>query len=485
MSATTLTRNIAIVVGRGLEDTLICSCGETYSHKGPMLSNERVNACPKCNAKVELKPDTFPKANKLKLKPKLEVISKDNQHFHLRKSTEYLLLEKVGEKYVIKPKVGRVMELHFSFRTKEFTLTKSKSEITVKSEYELLESFTRGLEQSEIIAAAATHDTGNLFNFVMNEFGKEASETQQNFLRGFIRFLRRDKNGIGEKLSAAGFGRFIDTKFREQHGSLFYKEKIQDVFGVEKRHLPYIKKLEGSTIGTWKAKEMVVADDLISWNNMRYFYDYGLDYNSMDDLIGTPTTTFPLLVKNYGYNPKRLAEYLNREVRLLQGISDIGTATQLLYDYNRFMKTLGVEPEKYPRSLKKEHDLASMNLAIISTGENKTKFVEKVTSEDYTNLAYENEKFKIVIPSGPQALADEGTYLTHCVGNYVEDVINGHCKIFFLRHAKTEDLSLVTVEVRGKRVIQASGFNNRKLNVSEKEFVIEWCEKRELQNSAF
>ena len=49
----------------------------------------------------------------------------------------------------------------------------------------------------------------------------------------------------------------------------------------------------------------------------------------------------------------------------------------------------------------------------------------------------------------------EAVQQSNCVVSYIDRVINGQCDIIFMRNANTPNESLVTVEIRNKKVVQA------------------------------
>ena len=91
------------------------------------------------------------------------------------------------------------------------------------------------------------------------------------------------------------------------------------------------------------------------------------------------------------------------------------------------------------------------------------------------------DDFVILAPESPDDLVKEGNQLSHCVASYVKDVINGRCKIYFLRN-KGEDIDkpLVTIEIRGMNIRQAKGKSNRPVTPEQKEFITKWAREKDL-----
>lgn len=189
---------------------------------------------------------------------------------------------------------------------------------------------------------------------------------------------------------------------------------------------------------------------------------------------------------DYEYtNIKKLILYLFREVRLLQGIDDPSDATTYLKDYIRMSRHMGLQWEKYPKSLKKEHDVVQMNYNMINAGkETNDLFKLSVEKKSYKSLVFgvkdKKTKYAILTPNTPEDLVKEGNQLSHCVASYVSDVNSDKCKIVFLRDKEELDKPLATIEVRGLNIRQARGFANRAIPEDQKEFIKQWAEQNNL-----
>jgi len=68
-------------------------------------------------------------------------------------------------------------------------------------------------------------------------------------------------------------------------------------------------------------------------------------------------------------------------------------------------------------------------------------------------------------------LIKEGAALTHCVGGYADQYAKGETNIFFIRKDSELDKSYYTIEVKGNRIIQVHGKNNRSASEDVKEFI--------------
>ena len=81
----------------------------------------------------------------------------------------------------------------------------------------------------------------------------------------------------------------------------------------------------------------------------------------------------------------------------------------------------------------------------------KTKFDTELMRKSYAlhSKAWEFEygDYKVVIPTEPKDIIDEGRNMSHCVGGYVDRVVNGQTYICFVRHKDTPDKCYITCQV--------------------------------------
>ena len=64
--------------------------------------------------------------------------------------------------------------------------------------------------------------------------------------------------------------------------------------------------------------------------------------------------------------------------------------------------------------------------------------------------------------------------MNNCVSSYIKRVIEGSCDILFLRYKDCPDESLVTIEVRDNKIVQALQRYNNPLNKEQQEIVNKW-----------
>lgn len=259
------------------------------------------------------------------------------------------------------------------------------------------------------------------------------------------------------------------------------KTKPHEILGLPKFMMAYLREDDSVTLSDITTLQN--AFKKIDTGKFKDIMSVIKDESNIDEL----TTCLDEIIQihmDYGYdNLKKLILYLFREIRLYQGINSPEHGATLLRDYIRMSRTMNLEWEKYPRSLKKEHDIVQMNYEMLNQNEDsKRRFNLSIEKESYKVLAYENKKenYNIVLPVEGKDLIKEGNQLSHCVSSYVTDIMDDKCKIVFLRDKENVEKPLVTIEVRGFNIRQAKRFGNNPVTHEQKEFIKKWAEEKTL-----
>lgn len=286
-------------------------------------------------------------------------------------------------------------------------------------------------------------------------------------------------------LSNAGYSEnfiksYISSRYHNVSGTLDVhnnETKPHKIIGVPRIIANYIKNIDNITL--YDLVEIKGLDNNKCKEILNQL-DLQCDNNDKLDFIRN-MTDFNNMISDYKYDVKRLITYLCRDIKLEQGIMSPIEGLRLLKDLNNMCRDMEVKPnERYPKSLKRDHDITVMNYRSQEDHITKKKFAKVVNDEEYSNNTYSNKKYSVCIPNEPKDLIKEGKGLHHCVASYVKDVINGKCKIYFIRDKEELDKSLLTVEVRRNEIIQVRGFGNRKPDDKEKCFINEWMKNKNL-----
>lgn len=157
---------------------------------------------------------------------------------------------------------------------------------------------------------------------------------------------------------------------------------------------------------------------------------------------------------------------------------------QLWSDYLRMLRDaecdLTDQKLVYTNSLKREHDKMSRKVTQIKNEKLSAEFEER--SENNEWLEYKDKTLTSVIPRHLSELYEEGRRLNHCVGLYASRIVDGETVIVFLRQNSKPESPYCTVEVRGKKIVQARGYSNRegKLIPGVADFLTAWAKEKDL-----
>lgn len=416
--------------------------------------------------------------------PYLEVLDKSDKGFKVKRTNLSIVCDDNNQIHI---KENMISVLIYDLVNKEIKLYKRGKKVEIpkysyRNEKRIMKaiiSFFKDVDATHFIDLVSTKNTKPLYQFAYNKIsGTNYYYGERKIYRGLVRLFNYPYMQI---LANAGFkslGRFYNPSasyFVNKEG-----KSPKEILGLPKFMLKYIK--EDVDFDRYNVRDMreAIKEYNIEGNILKEIVEIVYDEGKLSDLASCIDTVFELH-KKYKYNNiKRLILYLFRETRINQGITSPKEAATLLRDYVRMCTDLSIEHEQYPKSLKKEHDIALMNYKTKQDAIKQTNFIKAVAQNDYKNLEYFDKEYSIIAPKEMDDLIKEGNELSHCVASYVEDVIEGKCKILFLRYTDNLDEPLVTIEVRNNNVRQAKGYANRKVSHKEREFINKWAKDKGL-----
>jgi predicted RNA-binding Zn-ribbon protein involved in translation (DUF1610 family) len=397
------------------------------------------------------------------------------KHFHVAKD-KYRVVFHNNNTITVK-EVGKE-ELKFDLVSRKISLIRNGEEILVDERK--IEQFFCNVSFGEILELISIRENRNLYVFAYKYLSREHwREWEYKIGKALVRLINKPY------LELFYFGGFTSIEqltniTRNYHYFNIHETKLHKILGVPKSFLPILRKV--NTIYPEVFVAMTNLYEAIGGNNFKVLFDVLEHETDLQKLRIIPFCDyFKKLYTEFGYkNIERLAIYVCREVKLQQGIENPNDALMYLKDYVSMMNELGYEAEKYPKSLKKVHDIANMNYKIREDEILAEKFSRQVNEEEYKNLVYKGKEYSIITPKDSCDLVKEGESLSHCVASYVKDVANGLCKILFMRKNNCLDESCVTIEVRGNQIRQVRGRGNRAATANEREFVQEWANEKNL-----
>jgi len=212
--------------------------------------------------------------------------------------------------------------------------------------------------------------------------------------------------------------------------------------------------------------------------SMLHFIKDEENFSSVFNAIAGNMRDINILIENYKYEVKALFNYAKeRNWKSGRNRWDSRDLISFMCDYARMAEMVFPNGfDKYPKDIIDHHD-----------GVTKLYQKEKIKFDDEKykklideKLEYKGKDFVMIFPKSTGDIQSEGRMLNHCVGSYVNTILNGHTIVLFLRKKDEPNTSLVTVEVRDKKIAQARGKFNRALLYDEKVFLEEYAEKKKL-----
>ena len=143
------------------------------------------------------------------------------------------------------------------------------------------------------------------------------------------------------------------------------------------------------------------------------------------------------------------------------------TVIQVWKDYLSMAGQLGYdlrdETVRMPKDLTDRHDAAAA-LIRHQASEKEQKRYKKRRAALEKQFAFDMDGYVILVPTCAQEIVEEGKTLHHCVGGYAARHINGSATILFLRRARKQARSYLTIELYEERGVwklrQIHGYQN-------------------------
>ena len=96
---------------------------------------------------------------------------------------------------------------------------------------------------------------------------------------------------------------------------------------------------------------------------------------------------------------------------------------------------------------------------------------------------YENEQFLIRLPEDTDEIITEGSKMNHCVGSYIDSVMDGNSIIFFMRKKELPDKPYVTIELGKNGELYQVKCNSNRYLASETalDFLTNWAKAKKIK----
>lgn len=466
---------------RDIEKWVIsCGCGTVGLSKSRPTSHYK---CEGCGNTTFLNVT----ANNRELYPYLHVLEKSGRGFKVKRTNLSVM---VDSEYNVAVKPNMVQVLWYDLANHKVRLYKNGKEVEIYGTPYNCRSYQRffqGIADERFKRLISVDSLASLYDMAYDDLSYPDGRSwgDRKFYRGLIKMWDYTYLQI---LSSAGYPNV--ERFKDRRGNRWYDPKInaegkspKEIFRLPKFCLKYIR--EDEKIRLYEIGQLQDAVKKVDGNRLRELLEIVKDEATVRELCNALDTLIEIH-DTYGYNNlKKLTLYLFREIRMTQGIMSASEGATLLRDYIKMATKLGQEYEKYPKSLKKDHDVTMMNYKVKEDELKHKAFTDAVSSEMYKSFEYKKKEFAIISPTAMQDLINEGNELSHCIASYINRVIDNRCQIYFLRN--TEDIAkpLVSIEVANGNIRQARGSHNRSVRAEEKEFIKEWAKKKELTEAYY
>ena len=258
---------------------------------------------------------------------------------------------------------------------------------------------------------------------------------------------------------------------------------IEDIIG---RNFSYaINDIPKALIKLCKNHNIKLSNNFLKFykqNPDAYQLAYKLEYISLDDydiyhILNYSTdrydrhirswmyeSYFIKLLNEYGYTTKGLLNYLDY-CKTFEAIDDVDYLLRELFDYAKMMNQISPKFDKYPRHFLTTHKIASRNYNRLKKDFSEELFKKRINKDMEKTFG----KYRFYYPNSTQDIKNESVQMNNCVSSYIDKVIDGDCHILFLRYKDTPNESLVTIEVRNNKIVQAFQKYNNPLT---KEFMV-------------
>ena len=304
-----------------------------------------------------------------------------------------------------------------------------------------LQNQLRGISMNYIIESCEDKNYGLFLQFVWDKYYYYHSA--DHYITNVGTVLSNVKRySRYEQIFSAGLGSYL----QEGRYSTF-KYSINEIKYIKSGRVTY---LNNDIVNVW------------SKNPSECCLAYGLDYISLDD-----SDLFSIfqcsivndLINTFGYNAKSLFLYLDT-LKTFEALTIDSKVLREIEDYARMMSEISPRYDKYPRNFLTTHTIACRNYNRL-----KQQFDEK-SFQNRRNPKYECKIGKYIFLY-PEKIDD------------IRSVIDGKCHILFMRKKEEPDKSLVTIEVKNNKIVQAKGRFNRDLTNEEEIVVEKWNAKFE------
>ena len=465
----------------GFKECYCTKCGETFTIDNIGFSN--YIKCPHCGESQQWKYIRKSASEVAYIK----FISKeeDGSHFIITKikKIQYYKVDKSNN--IIKDKVKEVKsDFIMDFKNKEFYIQneKERKEVNHSTMRVWLE---RNRNISEVERCLKLNSNKEILYFIVHILRPKyyTSENYSKLNMAFEKFCNNYDNYEYIQILANGGVTFFNESYWKFDNLNKEGRSISEICGISKLDFKIAKLLKVRKIYSFINCKGI--GDIISFDKFKKYMELGYFGNkNTAHTIKQYLKDIKEICKSFGYDMDRLMKYLNEDIYKNQGIKSFDDGLVLLKDSLLMAKKMGISlKEKYPKSLKLQHDLLAMNYECYKDERQREGFKKVVEDEKYVLLNRNKEKENFYIRS-PRDLDDLYNYaesLGNCLKSYVDEVIEGRSKIYFMETEKNDKKPYIAIEVRDNNIRQAYRKSNKLISKKEHEFLVKWAKDNEIE----
>ena len=274
--------------------------------------------------------------------------------------------------------------------------------------------------------------------------------------------------------------------------------KLHQVVGLPKVAISAIKDLKLE----FAMDEIKTLSETIDGNSLRIFFEFLSNFKVI--LKNGKTLNENGIIKfiedfievsKKGYRTPDLLRYIMKQnfYYSLEGVFSFPFAQMgFLRDYIHMGEVYGVNIEKYPSQLKKQHDILAKNIEFFDKlnpileqkFKDSVNLYKDVEKEITINLPCakgeipQKETYLFIVPTCIKDIIQEGSDLHHCVGSYSDRIIEGKSRIVFMRLKNSPKESLITIDIsKDKKLIEAAGMGNCELDEIQEKALNKWLKE--------
>lgn len=305
----------------------------------------------------------------------------------------------------------------------------------------------------------------------------------------FLKFVKRNCSDY----EVTNIGTVLDRVPRFARFEQIFSAGIEDIIDSDFSYS--INDIPKSLIKLCRSHNIKLSNQFLKLykkNQDAYLLAYNLEYTSLNDtdlyqILSNSTSVrvqdgagywnyhyeyvsvIDKLINEFGYNAKPLFMYIDY-CKTYEAIDGMNYLLNEIYDYASMMSKISPKFDKYPRHFLTTHKIAVRNYNRLKEEFDELEFKKRINKEMEKTFG----RYCFIYPESTQAIKDEAVSQNNCVASYIKSVLNGNCDILFLRTKENPDKSLVTIEVRNGKIVQARQRFNDPVDSEQQEAIDKW-----------